>query len=216
MKISRNRIAIGTIVAILTLSGCASAYYGTLEKFGIEKRDILTDRVEDARNAQAGAKDQFIDALEKYRAVVNTDGGDLEDIYDRLNTSFKRSESRARDVTNRIEEIETVADDLFDEWESEIGQYSDASLRRRSQAMLYDNQQDYQKMLSAMLRAEATMMPVLTLFHDQVLFLRHNLNARAIGSLEPELNDIEVATRSAIAEMEQSIAEASRFISSMR
>ena len=57
--------------------------------------------------------------------------------------------------------------------------------------------------------------PVLTLFRDQVLFLRHNLNARAIGSLETELNDIERATANLIGEMERSIAEASRFIDAL-
>jgi hypothetical protein len=82
--------------------------------------------------------------------------------------------------------------------------------------MLRDTQRDYGQMNTAMRRAEAAMAPVLTLFNDQVLFLRHNLNARAIGSLEAELADIEAATASAIIEMEQSIAEASRFISSIR
>ena len=68
---------------------------------------------------------------------------------------------------------------------------------------------------SAMRRADAAMDPVLTLFRDQVLFLRHNLNARAIGSLETELADIERATANLIREMERSIEEASRFIDAL-
>jgi ElaB/YqjD/DUF883 family membrane-anchored ribosome-binding protein len=205
-----------TLLAIaLALGGCASAYYGTLEKLGIEKRDILTDRVEDARDAQSDAKEQFEDALEQYRSVVEIDGGDLEEVYDRLTAEFEKSESRAQDVSDRIDEIEAVADDLFHEWQEEIGEYSDADLRRRSQGLLRDTQRDYAQMLTAMRKAEKSMAPVLSLFHDQVLFLRHNLNARAISSLQAELQDIESATSAAIAEMEQSIAEASRFIKSM-
>ncbi len=205
-----------TCAAIVAAGGCASAYYGTLEQFGIEKRDILADRVEDAREAQTDAKEQFSDALERYRAVINVDGGDLERVYDRLNASFTRSESRAQEVTDRIEEIETVADDLFAEWKTEIGEYSDAELRRQSESLLGETQQEYRQMLAAMRRAEDSMAPVLTLFNDQVLFLRHNLNARAIASLDSELQNIEAATSAAIAEMEQSIAEASRFINSMQ
>jgi F0F1-type ATP synthase membrane subunit b/b' len=202
--------------ALLALYGCASAYYGTLEKFGIEKRDILTDRVEDAREAQTDAKEQFSDALERYRAVINIDGGDLEKVYDRLNASLQQSETRAEEVRTRVDEIESVGDDLFDEWKDEINEYSDAALRRQSESLLRTTQQDYRQMLAAMRRAEASMDPVLTLFNDQVLFLRHNLNARAIGSLDAELGNIEAATAAAIAEMEQSIAEAGRFISSMK
>jgi hypothetical protein len=64
-------------------------------------------------------------------------------------------------------------------------------------------------------RAEAAMAPVLTLFNDQVLFLRHNLNARAIGALETELGTIERATAELITEMERAIDEASRFVEAM-
>ena len=41
------------------LSSCASIYYSTMETFGVEKRDILVDRVEDARDGQEDAKEQF-------------------------------------------------------------------------------------------------------------------------------------------------------------
>jgi hypothetical protein len=111
--------------------------------------------------------------------------------------------------------VESVAEDLFDEWETEIGEYSDAQLRRRSQQLLTATRTDYRRLIAAMQRAEAAMDPVLTLFNDQVLFLRHNLNARAIGSLEAELDDIERATANVIAEMERSIAEANRFIDAL-
>ncbi len=213
-----NRILPNTIFLLLialTLSACSSTYYRTLEKFGIEKRDILTDRVEEARDAQVDAKEQFASALEQYRSVINFDGGDLESTYNKLNREFERSEDKAAEVAERIDSIETVAEDLFEEWETEIGEYSDQGLRRQSQTLLADTRTDYRQMLRAMRRAESTMPPVLALFRDQVLFLRHNLNARAIGALETELDNIEDATQSLIDEMERSIAEAGRFIDSM-
>lgn len=194
------------------LSGCTAAYYSALETVGIEKRDILANRVEAARDSQADAKEQFASALDRYRAVVNVEGGDLERVYDRLASELEHSEQRAMTVAERIAAVESVATDLFDEWGDEIDEYSDPGLRRQSQRLLADTQGDYRRLITAMRRAERSMDPVLTLFRDQVLFLRHNLNARAIGSLESELDDIERATEALIAEMERSIAEASRFI----
>ena len=204
-----------SLTSAFVLGGCASAYYGTLEQFGIEKRDILVSRIDDAQDAQSDAKEQFATALERYRAVVNVDAGRLEEVYDDLNAAFERSEKRASAVRERIREVESVADDLFDEWEEEISLYTDRDLQRRSRELFAETQTDYQRLLQAMHRAEASMPPVLALFRDRVLFLRHNLNARAIGSLESELGTIEAATRSAIEEMERSIAEANRFIVSM-
>lgn len=203
------------VVFTALIGGCASAYYNTLEKFGIEKRDILVSRIDNAQEAQEDAKEQFNSALERYRSVVNVDGGDIEEIYNALNADFERSEARAEKVSERIDDVEDVAEDLFEEWAEEIELYSDAKLRRQSEALLKETRSDYANLSRAMRRAEAKMEPVLTLFRDQVLFLRHNLNARAIGALEAELVSIEQATQSLIEEMERSIAEANKFVASM-
>jgi len=211
----RRRYFLRGLVATPLLASCSTAYYRALETVGVEKRDILSDRVEDARDSQSDAKEQFTSALDRYRSVVNVDGGDLEEIYDRLNSELERSQARAQAVKDRVGAVESVADDLFDEWEAEIGDYSDPQLRRRSQQLLTATRTDYRRLMTAMQRAEAAMEPVLTLFNDQVLFLRHNLNARAIGSLQAELDDMERATASLVNEMERSIAEASRFIEAL-
>jgi hypothetical protein len=186
-----------------------------MEGIGFEKRDILVDRVEDARDAQDDAAEQFADALEQFRSVVSVDGGDLEKVYDKLNGEFERSQARAAEVTDRIDSIGDVAEDLFEEWESELEQYSSASLRSDSAAMLRDTKTRYRQLMAAMRRAESAMPPVLTAFQDQVLVLKHNLNARAIGSLRNELGNIERDTASLIAEMQKAIDEANTFIASM-
>ncbi len=209
------RLLAAVVAASPLLTSCTTAYYRALETVGIEKRDVLVDRVEEARDSQTDAKEQFTSALDRYRSIVNVEGGDLEEIYDRLATEFERSEMRAQAVGERVSAVESVADDLFAEWEDEIGEYSDPNLRRQSQRLLTDTRADYGRLIAAMQRADAAMEPVLTLFRDQVLFLRHNLNARAIGSLETELADIERATARLIEEMERSIAEASRFIDAL-
>ena len=203
------------LAAAPLLASCTTAYYRALETVGVEKRDILVDRVEEARDSQTEAKEQFASALDRYRSVIRVDGGELEEIYDRLAGELDRSQSRAQAVEERVAAVDSVANDLFDEWEDEIGDYSDPGLRRQSQQLLSATRSDYRRLIAAMQRAEAAMDPVLTLFNDQVLFLRHNLNARAIGSLEAELDDIERATANLIEEMERSIEEASRFIEAL-
>lgn len=201
-------------VAGLFLASCASTYYKAMEQFGVEKRDILVDRIDDARESQAKAKEEFQSALDRYRELVQVDGGDLEDIYDRLSDAFDDSKDEAEEVSDRIESVESVAEDLFEEWEEEIDQYSDRDLQTRSRSLFNETRDDYQEVITAMRRAESSMEPVLTLFRDQVLFLRHNLNATAIGSLRGELTSIERATESLIRQMEHSIEEAGRFIDS--
>ena len=215
-KIMQYRLRLIIIFSlVLFVSGCETAYYGTMEKLGYQKRDLMVNRVESARDAQEDAKEQFESALEKFSSVLQFDGGDLEDKYDQLNTAYVRSSARAQTVRDRIDSVEDVASDLFDEWEVELKEYSSDSLRRSSARKLKQTRRQYTQLISAMKRAESKMDPVLTAFHDQVLFLKHNLNARAIASLQTELISVESEVNSLIKEMNASIKEADAFINTM-
>ena len=131
---------ISMVISLIFLVGCSSAYYGTMEKLGYHKRDLMVSRVESARDAQQDAKEEF---------------------------------------------------------------------------ELKQTQRQYSQLIGAMKRAEKKMEPVLLAFHDQVLFLKHNLNARAIASLQTELVSVEAEVNSLIRDMEASIKEADVFIGTM-
>ncbi len=214
-----NIHTIRTLAACLTvfaLSACASATYGLYEQFGVEKRDILVDRVDSARDAQEDAKEEFADALEAFRAMVDVDGGELEKLYDKLSAEHKASQNAADRVRNRVKDVDRVASDLFKEWRKELDQYSDASLRRISETQLLETERRYAELISKMRAASKSMDPVLTVFNDRVLFLKHNLNASAIAALDQEKARIEGDVADLIRAMERSIAEADAFIDDMR
>lgn len=200
---------------IVAATGCQTAYYGAMEKVGVHKRDILSSRVQEARNSQDAAKDEFQSAFEEFSSLVRVEGGDLQAQYNKLNRAFTRSEARAKEVSNRIAAVEAVSHALFKEWKQELGQYTSSALRRSSEQQLKETQQRYEQLMTAMRKAEASMKPVLDAFRDQVLFLKHNLNARAIASLEDEVQSVESNVADLIQDMERSIQEADRFIQSM-
>jgi len=202
-------------VTSMMLCGCGGVYYNTMEKLGYAKRDMLVDRVQEARDAQEEAKQQFQSALEQFTAVTNFQGGDLEKMYNKLKGEFDRSESKAQAVTKRINNVESVGEALFKEWESELDQYSSPDLQRLSENKLRQTRLRYARVVAAMRSAEMKIDPVLTAFRDQVLFLKHNLNAQALASLQNELVSIETNVAGLIQEMEASIAEANAFIEAM-
>lgn len=212
---SISRWFLGSLLVVV-LAGCQSMYYGAMEKVGIHKRDIMIDRVESAQDAQTDAKEQFESALEQYQSIITIKDQDLADRYDKLNDEYEDSKAAALLVSERIDAVEDVSEALFDEWEDEIDLYSSAELKRKSQAKLSQTKRQYQKLIKAMRSAEARMQPVLLAFQDQVLYLKHNLNARAIDSLQGELGSIETNVAQLIAEMEKSIAESEAFISSLQ
>lgn len=202
--------------AAIALSGCASTRMEIAETFGYAKREQLVDKVESARDGQEAAKKQFESALAEFMAVTGAEVGELEERYAALKREYDRSESKADAVRSRIKEVERVAAALFNEWEDELALYSSDELRRASTQQLEETRALYDRLVNVMKTAEATMDPVLAAFKDQVLFLKHNLNARAIASLQGNSAQLKSDIESLVREMEAAIAEADSFIDSMK
>ena len=203
------------MIVAAVLGGCSTMYYGTMEKFGVEKRDILVNRVDDARDAQADTQETFKDALEQFASVVDYDGGDLQKQYDKMSSQLERCEKRAKEVTERINSVEKVAEDLFKEWAKESKLYSNQTYRLESEKKLVETKKAYSQMIAAMRNAESKIEPVLVVFRDQTLYLKHNLNAKAVAALQGESAKVAADVNALIKELSDAIAEADRFISSM-
>lgn len=208
-------IALGILALALSGAGCDSIYYKAMKKFGWEKRDILVKRVREARESQEKAQEDFKTALERLREIVDVDGGTLEEKYNKLNAELERSEGRAKSVRDRVDAVRNVADDLFKEWQGELAKYSDRGLRQESERELRDTKRRTDALVAAMAKSQKRVEPILKPLRDRVLFLKHNLNARALGALTKELDGVKTEVTALIADLQSSIAEADAFIASM-
>ena len=99
-----------TLVAIVVLSGCSSIKYNALEKVGIHKRDVLIGNVEDTRDAQEEAQEQFQDALERFGQLVNIEDTNLKKAYNQLNDEYEDSEDAAEEVSDQIDDVEDCSE----------------------------------------------------------------------------------------------------------
>lgn len=203
------------VLPIVLLTGCDKAYYGAMKKLGIEKRHILVDRVEEARDGQEEAKGEFRTTLERFKELTGFDGEELEETYERLSDSYDDCEESAQMVRDRVKAVDDVAKDLFEEWEEEADSIEKREFRDESKRLLRDTEGRYRELAQAMEKAVSRMEPPLAAFHDQVLFLKHTLNAKMVASLKGQVAQVEGDVEALIREMETSIAEANRFIESM-
>jgi hypothetical protein len=205
-----------TLTAMISVSGCESTYYNAMEKVGVHKRDILVDRVGEAKEAQKDAQEQFKDALTEFRSVVSFNGGNLEAHYNRLNNEYEDSQMAAKEVSDRIEKVESVAEALFEEWQDELKLYTNSRLRNDSANKLQTTQRLYSGLIKSMRSAEQSIDPVLAALRDNVLYLKHNLNASAIGALKGELAGIDRDVQQLVVAMEKAIKESDAFIKQLK
>ena len=221
MMFTMPRIPVRFIIMVLLLlpalgGGCAKTYYDAMEKVGIHKRDILADRVKDARDSQVEAQQQFKSALEQFASVIRIEDTNLKKAYEKLNAEYEDCEKAAKEVSSRIDRVESVADALFDEWKGELNAYKSADLREASRKQLEATQSRYRGMLASMHQAEKSMKPVLGTFYDNVLFLKHNLNAQAIASLKVEFAALRGKIDGLVKKMNESIESSNTFIANLK
>jgi Skp family chaperone for outer membrane proteins len=201
--------------AVFALAACNSVYYSAMEKIGFEKRDLLISAVKKARGEQKEAGEEFQDAMTQLKKLSGFNGGNLESAYDKFKAEYDDCEQQATTVRSQIREVDTVARDLFREWEREARQYESATLAADSRRKLAETKSRFDQLSRSLHSAESTMDPVLRQFRDQVLYLKHNLNAAAIGSLRGTADSIQGNIQRLLEQMNRSIAEADRFIQTM-
>lgn len=209
-----------TLLVLVLSSACQSTVdkamrdtkYSAYEMVGIEKRDLLKKYVRNTKESQEQTKDAFIDALDQLKKTYSFDGGKLERQYDALNSSYQSADKRASQVHADIIKVENVAGDLFKEWEKEIGEIQTQSLKVKSRQQLAATQNKFGGLRRSLKKSETKIQPALLKLKDQVLFLKHNLNAKAIASLKGESLRIESEIASLVEAMKVSIHESEQFI----
>lgn len=208
-------LSVSMLVVTLTLTGCQSAYYSAMEKVGVHKRDILIDRVEETKDSQQESQEEFKSALERLTTLIDFNGGELQDTYNQLNDDYESSLNAANEVSTNINKVEDVAEALFDEWGDELEQYKSASLKRESSKKLAATKRQFDQLLRSMRSAESKMEPVLTSLHDNVLYLKHNLNAQAVSAIKGEFTNLKRDIQLLMNDMNKSIADSNKFIEQM-
>ena len=204
------------LLAAASLAACSTVKYEALEQVGVYKRDILVDRVEDARDSQSETREELLAAYEELNILIGEEGGELERQYKRLDRKVERSKDAIEELDDHLAAIDEVSADLFEEWEEELAQYNSAALRADQEQKLRESRRQFTSLRQRMQVARDRVDPVMAVLNDNVLYLKHSLNARALDALRGEATALEGKVDALIADMQVAIDEANAFINQMR
>jgi len=203
------------LLPLVLVCGCNRTYYKAMATFGKEKRDILVSRVKDSKKDQQQAKEQIKTTMEKFQQLTGFQGGSLAKNYKELNGQYEKAADSAKKLHDRIDSIDQVSSDLFKEWQKEIDGMENKKLKQQSVTMLRQSRLQEASYIKSMRVTEARMTPVITAFRDQVTFLKHNLNARAIGSLKGTSAKMSTDVDVLLTQLDGSMAQADALINSL-
>lgn len=204
-----------SLFLVLMLSACTTVYYDFWESFGVEKRDLLKSNVENARDTQKETQKHFMSALQRIKDSYGMNPSKLEDIYERMSSDYEESKQKSDELKKRIASVEDIGADLFEEWRKEAKTLDNQQYREDSFKKLEETKAKFNTMVASMKGVEKKIPPLLKALQDQVLYLKHNLNAQALSSLKKESASIEGDLSTLIRDLNQSIAESDRFLSSL-
>ena len=185
-----TRLVFVTLAFAALATGCQSTSSSTFQVGdGEEKKLELVHLVQGVRESQVEAQVEFTEAFALFRqlTLLEAPREDLEELYDDLIDELEDCEVAATDLHRHVESVAGQAGMLFDSWSNELGSFSSATLRGKSEAMLVENQLRFSGLLAELHHTEAKMIPLLIEYRDYVLFFNHNLNPRAISTIQDTL-----------------------------
>lgn len=202
-------VAVGLAVGVL---GCSSVYYAAMEQLGWERRDLLVNRVETARDSQSEALTRFLDALGELHDLTQSDAADLPKQFAEFQTAYRAAKAQAVDVQRRVTAVENSGKSLFSEWHADVAATRDSTTRARAQQLCDASEARYRHLLASMQQASAAMPPVLDALGAPLVSLKSNLTPEAVGALQPDLAATAKQVDALASQLEQAIGEANVFV----
>lgn len=199
-------------LALLTLSGCQHVYFNTMENAGIDKREIFTHRVEDARGAENQARQQLRDTLDNYRRVLLLDSSDLAQRYDLFTASQARNPVNVRALRQRVANLQDIGEAMFADWQDDLKGYRDQGLRDASAAQLDNTRTSYQRVLQQLRDTESGLNASQALFNDPQLMLRHNLTPDGTNALKNGYPAIQSQVEQQLRQMQATVDSCDAFL----
>lgn len=210
-----TRLVRATALALLVClaSGC-KAFGGSFLVFG-GAHTLQEDLVARARGAGEEAREaraDFAAAALLYQRLTAPQAVELERLSGEFADAVEACDDRAQDVTERIEAIRHEKEAVVKGWTEELGRFSSDAVRKKSEAQMRDTEARAQSLLTALERLQGRMQPVLLKLRDYALFFDHNLNARAIATLQDTYKDFDGEVKALESEFARVEAELGTFL----
>jgi len=204
------------LVLILSSQGCNNSLgYSFQEAMGTPKRQVLLSRVQDTRDSLKETKKTFASAMQQFGSVYKESGAKLENKYVILKKEYDTCNSKASELRGQIANVKSIGQVLFQEWQKELDQFTNEQMRKLSEVKMQQTREKYVTMTDSMDRVSARITPVMNSMNDQLLNIKHSLNALIVVSLEEELTQLRGHMDSLSADIDASVNHCNAFIGSM-
>lgn len=174
------------------------------------KHDLLIERLEETVVIQEETK-QYVQLAYDELSAMSESVTDIDSRLGALNETYAQSEAVAKKLKKQIKTVDRLAKTLFIEWHRELRQYKNKNLRDKSAENLAATQKRYKALHTSMQKTYQSVEPLLSLLHDNQLYLKHNRSEVAMESFQQEVQTAGNNLDHIIEDIENSIQESAAF-----
>lgn len=174
------------------------------------KHDLLLERLEETVALQEETKQYLLDAYDVLSSVSD-DVSEVDAQMDALTATYQQSEDVAENLKKQMKAVDRLAKGLFIEWRRELRQYDNKNLRAKSAENLTKTKKQYQVLHAAMKKSYQSVAPLLSLLHDNQLYLKHNRTVAAMQGFQEEVDAAGSQMDNMIEDIELSIEQSESF-----
>jgi hypothetical protein len=205
------------LLALLVLSSaCQSTGRSSFLLFGgsDQPQDRLVESVADAREVTTDAHAEFQAAFELYQRLTSPQAVGLVDLSEDFADAVESCQESSEDLAQSLDEVRTESTHLIEGWNAELAGFANDAMRKKSAAMMQDTEDRSGRITASLERLQERMQPVLLKLQDYGLFFHHNLNARALATLEDTYKDFDAEFRALTSEFDKAEREFETFLAS--
>ena len=173
-------------VVLPVLAGLTACKGSSKQMVGLRRVDDLLGRIERVHVECELSRESARIALDTLHAVVAL-GTDAMASYAELVDALEVSEERAEALRAVIKPMDRAAEQVFEQWNSDLNSFTRAEMRKRSRDRMLDTRERYDAIITAAEPAREAYEELNAGLRDCVLFLGHDFNANAVAEIESDV-----------------------------
>lgn len=168
---------VGASLLLIAPVACETTTPAPMEPFKRHRLESLSRTLDAARQALEELRQSLNKALDETDPALVPDGAPrqrLEDAYDQARRDLAVNQTKIRVARERLTQATRRGDDLFAEWDKEIGYYADAALQAQARAGYSRARERFDDAAAALARANELAPPLLVELSDRMLYFKHH------------------------------------------
>lgn len=209
LSLAAPAIAVALAIGI---AGCrGSRAYDVSQTLVVQRRQILVNQAQEARESQLAAKRELTSAIRTLEALEHDTPAPPGLIRADLETEVETAKEARGALRRDVDSMARAATVLFEDWRAQLVRYADEHERETSRMLLIEAMRSYRGLIDVLRSTEQDLDAVIPLLERQVAMLEHQPPIPRVPA-RPGIGEVKDQISQVVDSLDSSIEETEKYI----